>query len=110
MSDDFDAKLHAALQRRDPPPGFAERVLARAGAANHGMAEQAPPRRALRVVWAWAAIAAMLVAAVGYRQVQQQRAERAHEQALTALRITAEKLNAVRAKVLERERSDKEKL
>ena len=97
---DFESRLRGALERREPPAGFAERVLARAAARPTNMEK---PRRLWRPVWAAAAVAAMLVAAVGYREVQARRAEEAREQALTALRITAEKLNVVRAKLEARE-------
>jgi hypothetical protein len=89
MSENFETQLRAALQRRDPPPGFAERVLA-----------QTQPRKSPNRVWAMLAIAAMLTGGIFvYRDYQERRAEEAREQALTALRITAEKLDLVREKL-----------
>lgn len=92
MSEDFEDQLREALGRRDPAPGFAERVIARAN----------PPRRHLaRQTWAVAAIAAMLVVAFFVNQeYQQRRAEDASRQAMLALSITSEKLNLLRSKVL----------
>ena len=93
----LDDELKSALRREDPPAGFAQRVTARAQsrpARNPGM---------LRMIWA-AGIAAMLVIGVTsvsqYRQVQ---GERAAREAVTALRIAADKLNLTRDKVLKLE-------
>lgn len=89
--------LKAALRREDPPPHFAVRVLARA--------QSKPARTAARPRWIWAAaVAAMLVmgfaATSEYRQMK---AEHAARDAVMALRITAEKLNMTRDKVLKLE-------
>ena len=93
----IEDELRAALRREDPRPGFAQRVVARAQsrpARNPGM---------LRMLWA-AGIAAMLVIGVTsvsqYREVQ---GERAAREAVTALRIAADKLNMTRDKVLKLE-------
>ena len=86
----LENELKAALRRQDPSPGFANRVIARSR----------PRRKAPLVAWA-AAMAAMLVGGIAIHQEYQQRqAERAKEQTMLALRITAEKLNFARAKVL----------
>jgi negative regulator of sigma E activity len=93
---DFEDQLRAALRRQDPSPGFANRVIAQTRPAP----VKVMPRR--KPMWVWGtAIAAMLALAIGvndfYRQKQ---AEQASEQAVLALQIAAEKLNAVQAKVL----------
>jgi hypothetical protein len=90
----LEDELKAALRREDPSPGFSKRVVARAQFS-------AKPKRAIpRLIWA-AALAALLVigftAAFEYRQMK---AERASREAILALRITAEKLNMAREKVL----------
>lgn len=86
----LETELKAALRRQNPGPGFANRVAAAA----------APRKRTPIAVWA-AAMAAMLVAGVAlHNEYQQRRAERATEQVMLALRITSEKLNVARAKVL----------
>lgn len=93
-SEEFDARLRGVLKREDPPEGFAERVITRAHT----------PRRGNRSWFLVAAIAAMLaVAFLVNREMEQRRAEEAHRQAVLALRITAEKLNVVRSKVLARQ-------
>jgi hypothetical protein len=90
----LDDELRAALRRENPSPGFAERVVANA---------RKPKASIHRMIWA-AALAAMLVigftSAYEYRQMK---AERASRDAILALRITAEKLNLAREKVVRRE-------
>lgn len=92
----LEDELRAALRREEPSLGFAERVVARAQA----------PRRAnpIRPRFAWAlAMAAMLAILIGVTaDLRQKKAERAGRDAVIALRIAAEKLNATRAKALRR--------
>jgi hypothetical protein len=95
MMEDFEDQLRGALRRQDPSAGFTERVIAKTKPAK-------PTTR--RPIWTFAAIAAALVVMIGVNQeVQERRAETARQQAVLALRITAEKLNAVRGKVLRHE-------
>ncbi len=95
----FEDELRAALRREDPSPGFTQRVLAKHMVAR-AQSSPAPKRAIPRMFWA-AAIAAMLAigltAMFEYRQMQ---AERAAREAVVALRITADKLNMTRDKVL----------
>lgn len=97
--EDFEDQLRGALRKQEPSTGFAERVLAKTK----------PEKRTVprRPIWTFAAIAAALVLMVGVNQIQElareRRAEAASQQAILALRITAEKLNAVRGKVLRHE-------
>jgi len=89
----LETELKAALRRQNPGPGFANRVVA----------ATVPRRRTPIAVWA-ATMAAMLVAGIAINnEYQHRRAERASEQVMLALRITSEKLNVVRAKVLKLE-------
>ena len=92
----LEDELRAALRREEPSPGFTERVVARAR----------PRKRVgvLRPRFAWAlAMAAMLAILIGVTaEIRQQKAERAGRDAVVALRIAAEKLNATRAKALRR--------
>lgn len=90
--DRLEESLKRALARKEPPEGFAQRVAARAAS---------PPARA----WLpprWIAAAAMVVMAVGgglaYRRHQ---GEMAKEQVMTAMKITAVKLNRIQAHVQE---------
>jgi hypothetical protein len=101
----LEAELRQALQRREPPEGFAERVLQRA--------ESAPPLRAqvprFRLLWPAAALAAAtaLVLSISseYRAVQERQTqeEQAGQQVIQALRIASEELNIARNKVLNKE-------
>jgi len=90
----LDDELRSALRRDNPSPDFARRVVAQAKFS-------AKPKKSMpRMMWA-AAIAAIL--AVGFTapyEYRQMKAERAASDAVLALRITAEKLNMTREKVL----------
>lgn len=85
----LEDQLRNALQRQDPPEGFAERVIGRA-------ARQRTPR------WVWPALAAiaaavMLSIAGEYRRAQE---ERAGQQAIMAIRMVADELNMAQNEVL----------
>ena len=97
----LDDELRNLLRRREPPEGFAERVMVRVDAV--------PPRQTLiqRVsaifrlpVLRWAAVAAAcLVAVLGVVRYQHEvrtraQAERASQEAIVALRITNEEIHA----------------
>jgi len=98
--------LKKALRRQEPPAGFAERVMARLeappapGIWQRLAAWLYPP--ALRVA-AFAAIVLLLLAGVQYERQRRarQQAEAAREQVMMALRITFDKLEAVRERVSE---------
>jgi len=112
--------LRAALKRKDPGPGFTQRVMARVG--QQEKAAPAPERhrggwfawlRPLRLLPALAAVAAVLVLAVAswmgyqrYQSVQIAKARQAEQQAILALRITNAKLNHVFHRVKQSEASD----
>jgi hypothetical protein len=87
---DLEQELQQALSRKDPPPGFAERVEAAA----------ARPRPVAPV--RWLALAASVVLLIGgaaaYRQHQGQVAK---QQLMTAMKITAVKLNHIQTRVWE---------
>ncbi len=97
MNDDLEMQLRAALARKEPPPGFAGRTMARV---------ERPPRAGANR-WVSFALAAALLLSFGVagvhraRQRQQVRADEAKQQLMLALRITSAKL-AVVDKVLER--------
>jgi hypothetical protein len=90
----FERKLHDALRRPEPPPGFAERVMARIAA---GERTTAPSRgSALPSTRAAAAVLILFLGAggwMGHQLEQRRRAEQAAEDAVAALRITSQKLN-----------------
>jgi hypothetical protein len=86
--------LRRALARREPPEGFAERVVAR-------LSEARPPARR----WPrWLAAAACLLvlsgAAAEWQRERVRRAEQAKEQVLLALRITSTHLRTAQQRVL----------
>jgi hypothetical protein len=94
----FENELRRALQRVEPPQGFAERVLARTQ-TDHS--ELAPSRwwagflgtRGLR--WAAACALSVVLATSGFlyqRAMERRRGEAAKEQLMLALRITSSKL------------------
>ncbi len=92
---EFEDRLREALERTEPPPGFAERVIARV------------PRRTAMTNWVRyaAAVAAMLILGSStvlyerHRAMERQQAEIASRQVLFALRFTAMKLERVTNRV-----------
>ena len=90
--DRLEESLKSALARKDPPPGFAAQVAARAAA--NGRGRSYTPR--------WVAAAAVVVMAVGsgvaYRRHQ---GEMAKEQVMQAMKITAVKLHRIQSHVQE---------
>ena len=94
----IEDELRAALRREDPPPGFAQRVVARTRS-------KPTPRWAMpRLIWAWAIAAVVVVVGfTGMSEYREKKAERAGHQAVLALQIAAEKLNMTRDKVVRRE-------
>ena len=93
----FEDDLKRALRREQAPAGFAGRVLARQAAP--------APKARLWFSLRWAAAAALAVALMtvfqyGVQQRQRDRGELAKAQMLIALRITADKLEYTREKVV----------
>jgi hypothetical protein len=91
--DRLEESLKRALERKEPPPGFASRVAARAEGG----------QRTTVFAPRWlAAAAAVVVVAVGsgaaYRRHQ---GEVAKEQVMTAMKITAVKLHRIQSHVQE---------
>jgi len=88
---EFEDLLRQELQRREPPAGFAERVLAR-------LPEKKPVVQRWKTLLALAASLAVATVGVsaGYRYHQ---ARQAKQQLMLALEITAAKLELAQAKV-----------
>jgi hypothetical protein len=107
---EFERELAGALRRVDAPEGFAERVMARAGAeaTAESPIEPVTPMRAKVLAmpwrptwWASGTIAAALLAGVFVAQQkhdrdQRQQAEVAQQQFDAAMRITSETLEQTR--------------
>jgi len=90
----FERELSESLKRREPPEGFAERILA------HTFATEKPGFSG----WRWLAVAALVLVMVGGASVvreQRRRAEseRAKQQLMVALRITGSKLRSAQEKL-----------
>ena len=88
----LEDELRSALRRREPPPDFTARVLARVSAAPAG------PRRLHWMPWV-AALAASLLVAAGTLEYRHYQGERAKSQVMLAVRIAASKLNRAQKKV-----------
>jgi preprotein translocase subunit Sss1 len=89
----LERDLRESLGRRQPPPGFADRVLART--------RQPEPRR---ISWVWLAAAAMvllMIGGIGFVREQRRQAEgeKAKLQLMAGLRITGSKLSQVQARL-----------
>lgn len=90
----LERELSESLKRREPPPGFTERVLA------HTFASEKPGFSG----WQWLAVAALVVVMVGgvvfvREQRRQAEDERSKQQLMVALRITGSKLRSVQEKL-----------
>jgi hypothetical protein len=93
----WEQALRGALRRREPPPGFAERVLERTS-RQAAVVVRRPSRPWLR----WCAVAASLTLLVagGYQYREHRlRGEEARDQLLEALRVTETKLELVRERI-----------
>ena len=102
----FEQDLRDALQRREPPPGFAGKVLARAREID----ERSESRAGWKWAWRWVTAAAIVVMLVGgvsmyqshRRQLEAAKsAEKSKQELMVALRITSSKLQLVQEKLSE---------
>jgi hypothetical protein len=100
--DRLEQELKAALGRKDPPAGFAERVLREAARAP-ARGTALPQRNRPWPRWLAAAAAVVLCAGagLGYRQY---RGEVARQQVMQAFRIASVKVNHIQTHVREVER------
>lgn len=104
MSDRFEDELREALRRVEPPEGFSSRVLARVAREMSRPCWRDRLRGWLAAPrWRWAAVACglALIGGVEYQREMDRRAkaERAKEQMLLALEITAEQLHVAQRSV-----------
>ena len=89
----MERDLREALRRREAPPGFAERILART---------QQPETRGHSWVWlAAAALVLLMIGGIGVVQEQRRQAEgeRAKQELMVAFRITGSKLRDVQERL-----------
>jgi len=95
---DWEEELKQALKRKEPSPDFAGRVV-QAVAAGRVVVEI---RRPSHVVPRWLPVAAaVLVIAGGGAAYREYQGRVAKEQVMTAMRITAGKLNRIQTRVRE---------
>jgi hypothetical protein len=90
----FERDLRESLRRREPPAGFAAKVLSRT--------RESESRTIFS--WRWVAVAALVVLMISgtmfiREQQQQGERERNKEQLMVALRITGSKLMEVQARL-----------
>lgn len=97
MDKDIENELRRALTPREPPAGFAERVLAKlpGETATRAVSRSMKPRT---MGWLSVALAASLIAFAVVRQARVERGERqegrlAKQQVIDALRVTGAKLD-----------------
>jgi len=100
----MEERLRQSLQRKDPDPGFTERVLSRVRSEPEEPRSQAPHFFARPSRWlAAAAIVAFVLSAGAIHRQRERRlraeGERAKAQLMQALEITSAKLNVVLKKV-----------
>ena len=92
MNDRLDAELKSVLARQEPPEDFADRVM-----------QRIPRRHQLTLPHWWAigaaAILALMLAYVGYRETRVQTLRRSEKQLVFALQLTSRKLSAVNEKL-----------
>jgi hypothetical protein len=94
----FDDELREALKRREPPDGFARKVVACIDAeAPHQ--EKASPWRWKTALFA-AALLSIVIGLSGYREhLRRMEGERARHEVLLALRVTGAKLRNVQERI-----------
>lgn len=98
----LEEQLKLALQRKEPPPGFRDRVLATCDAGSPTRAVRRVGEPALHRRLAAAALLTLLIGGTTAHYIEQRReGERAKEQVLLALRITSHKLRDTREHVLD---------
>ena len=88
----FERDLRESLRPRQPPPGFAEGVLARTRMS-----------RGRKAPGVWLAAAALVVVMIGgpalWEQHRQREGEKTKDQLIVALRITGSKLRSVQERL-----------
>jgi hypothetical protein len=107
---DLERELRQALTRRNPSPGFDEKVLARI-ASGERLEVPIPPARWRGYALPIAASLAIVVGASYYswqQQREQRETERTAQNIVLALQIASEKVSAVQARVQEISRYERQ--
>jgi anti-sigma-K factor RskA len=95
----FERDLREALRRKEPPPGFAGRVIAR----SREIEERREARASWKWSWRWSAAVAVVVMLLAggslYQERRRQEAERSKDQLLLALRVTGAKVRVVQERL-----------
>ena len=94
----LEEELRQALERKEPPPGFADRVMRRAAAPAAFRPAPRPVFHRQRWLATAAAIAVAIGAGMSYRQHQ---GAVAKEQVMAAVRFAAVKVNHIQTQVRE---------
>lgn len=102
----LEQELKQAMARKDPSPDFAARVEALVQPRAEARIQQSPvlemPRRRVFVMPRWVAAAAAVVVIAGSAEAYRwHRGMEAKRQVMEAMRLTAEKLNHIQARVNE---------
>jgi len=92
----LERELRQALERKDPPPGFAGRV-ARAARLDNA----APKGRVVRMPLRWLPAAAAVLLIAGGAAYREHRGQLAKQRVMLAVRITAGQLNHIQARLRE---------
>lgn len=99
----FEDQLRNALKREDPPPGFANRVIALAEDKQSWHERLFSRFQIPKFAFAMVAVAVLTVGGLQYQRYQQavedRKAEQAKERLMLAMRITSDKLSFVQQKV-----------
>jgi len=103
----FEHDLRRSLQRREPPAGFAEKVLSR----TRDIDKRRSGFFSFARTWRWAIIAAAVVFLAGGAALYQERrhhiqAEQSKQELMQALRITGSRLQLVQERLSEIERKE----
>ncbi len=105
-ADDLESELRSALQRLEPPTGFADRVAARLRDTDAALRPGFWTRfanslrtPAFQVAAAATLCLAVIVGTVEHRRNERQRGEAAKRQLIVAMRITGAKLHYAQQKV-----------
>lgn len=102
MNQEVEKALQSALARKNPPDGFADRVMARLPEAQSSSSSNVRTMPSRRPAWLAIGLAASLAVGsfAGLRYQQYRQGQEASRQLMLALQITGEKLTLAQHKVV----------